>query len=75
MSEYIVNFDGDLGMTLAVACAGANLSREEIVRCKDCEFSFHSELFDKINARYCRWFRQDVYIDYGFCFWGRRKES
>lgn len=38
MSEYIVNLHGELGMALAVACAGAGFVREEIVRCRDCEF-------------------------------------
>lgn len=47
MSEYIVNLDGELGMALAVACAGAGFAREEIVRCRDCKYLDDSE--------YSRW--------------------
>lgn len=38
MSEYIVNFDGELGMALAIACTGAGFACEKIVRCKDCKY-------------------------------------
>ena len=70
MSEYIVNLEGELGMALAVACAGAGFAREEIVRCRDCYFA------DEIEGGYwCDRFtcgKEPVTPD-GYCKWGERK--
>lgn len=85
MSEYVMetfgivqdfaDLHGDMNTPLyqAIMDVMESRQREEIVRCKDCKWSFHSELFPDINTRYCRWFARDVYIDMGFCFWGERK--
>ena len=67
MSEYIVNLHGELGMALAVACAGAGFAREKIVRCGDCE------KFDDKWA-FCNSFCEAVEPD-GFCAWGVRKDD
>ena len=81
MSEYIINLDGELGMALAVACAGAGFAREEIVRCRDCKyyrFVDRSDIFhdERHNDRYCLRFvdgkRMEVEPN-GFCAWGERR--
>lgn len=77
MSEYIINLDGELGMALAVACAGAGFTREEIVRCRDCKHGYKADLSGNWyecmkpdgNGDYARW---DVEPD-GFCAWGERR--
>ena len=63
MSEYIVNLEGELGMALAVACAGAGFAREEVVRCRDCK-RFHTNT----NGLDCPKLEPD-----GFCKWGERR--
>lgn len=86
MSEYIINLDGELGMALAVACAGAGFAREEIVRCRDCKHVHHCPDWqpDKrfkpkdiwiCEAEWCMGFEGDhplVEPD-GFCKWGERR--
>jgi len=75
MSEYIVNLDGELGMALAVACAGAGFAREPIVRCKDCKYyDPNDEPSEVYPDRYwCD--RLTVYMPPdGFCSFGERRE-
>lgn len=83
MSEYIVNLNGELGMALAFACAGAGFVREELARCRDCKhyrFKDRSHIFndDRHNDSYCLRFvdgkRMEVEPD-GFCAWGERRQS
>lgn len=79
MSEYIVNFDSELGMSLAVACAGAGLAREQIVRCRDCK---HGRKEGTLCMFFAAWepiAGGDEYADIpaviepdGFCAWGER---
>lgn len=79
MSEYIVNLHGELGMALAVACAGAGFAREEIVRCRDCKHAFKADLSGNWyecmkpdgDGDYARW---DVEPG-GFCKWGERRQA
>lgn len=70
MSEYIVNLEGELGMALAVACAGAGFAREEIVRCRDCKY------YDDYTG--CCTRRDNVapmaVTPDGFCAWAERRE-
>lgn len=62
------------GRPMMDAAGDISLPREEIVRCHDCAWSFHSDQFGGFTRRYCKWFRCDVYND-GFCFWGDRKDD
>lgn len=74
MSEYIVNLDGELGMALAVACAGAGFAREEIVRCKDCVYMTNRKYKNSLEYQTCSFFDSE-YAEVepnGFCAWGRR---
>ena len=77
MSEYIVNLEGELGMTLAVACAGSGFAREEIVRCRDCEHYDPHPIDGGVcflpdgDGDFARW---EVEPD-GFCKWGERKNN
>lgn len=65
MSEYIINLEGELGMALAVACAGAGFAREEIVRCRDCmRYSL-----DDYGNTWCAYVASAVQPD-DFCAWG-----
>lgn len=77
MSEYIVNLDGELGMALAVACAGAGFAREEIVRCRDCEYYDGEPDLDSLEPKCWRdpdhkgtpnWTSPD-----GYCWLGERR--
>lgn len=78
MSEYIVNLDGELGMALAVACAGAGFAREEIVRCRDCKYygcydgsTWCSRTYEQVPGGVYDY--QTVKPE-GFCAWGEREE-
>lgn len=67
MGEYIVNLHGELETALAIACAGAGFTRDEIVRCRDCRFKAK-------DGDWC--YRTDnefVITPDGFCKWGERK--
>ena len=76
MTEYIVNLDGELGMALAVACAGAGFAREEIVRCGDCKHYKPWVLSRPENGGDCYLNKNEVDVTYdGFCKWGERKEG
>ena len=70
MNEYIVSLDGELGMALAVACAGAGFAHEEIVRCMDCKYI----LLNKDTFHRCWKLGHNVYDLHKFCAWGERKE-
>ena len=72
MSEYIVNLDGELGMALAIACAGAGFAREEIVRCRNCKHYNNDGCSYFVLAKYIL-----LHIDNldGYCAWGIRKEE
>lgn len=73
MSEYIVNLDGELGMALAVACAGAGFAREKIVRCSDCTY-YDKYPNDEISVCYRFDNEQPIVEPYGFCAWGERRK-
>ena len=77
MSEYIVNLDGELGMALAVACAGAGFVREEIVRCKDCKWRV-DRVHNDVTTYKCSFPHggPSMYFPVesdDFCCWGKRK--
>ena len=83
MSEYIVNLDGELGMALAVACAGAGFVREEIVRCRDCKYMHTVRSWLGMDVDEC-WLHADRESGAlgkertepdGFCKWGERRED
>lgn len=86
MSEYVVetfgivqdfaDLHGDMNTPLyqAIMDVIESRQREEIVRCRNCRWSFHSDQSGNFTRRYCKWFRCDVYND-GFCFWGDRKDD
>ena len=78
MSEYIVNLEGELGMALAVACAGAGFAREEIVRCRDCTKFNEQEPNGEIGT--CKHGLEDTGLvsivePDGFCAWGERRKQ
>lgn len=71
MNEYIVSFEGELGIALAVACSSAGFACEKIVRCRDCIYAIG-------DATYCTERRTDEYATIepdGFCKWGERKSE
>lgn len=81
MSEYIINLDGELGMALAVACAGAGFAREEIVRCRDCEHAAHffpwltPSKRSSVEVWMCGLAAEGFEIEpNGFCAWGERRD-
>jgi hypothetical protein len=70
MSEYIVNFDGELGMALVIACAGAGFARKEIVRCRDCRHFMRGNSCSR-QDEWNEFHWLDVEPD-GFCAWALR---
>lgn len=83
MTEYIINLDGELGMALGVACAGAGFVREEIVRCRYCRFASAGEaviggnwqIGNCHNPRFKGSIHRSNARADGFCAWGERKDA
>lgn len=89
MAEYVMEYDGwaegiPVGEYLKVRDAMHARKREEVVRCRDCEYARHYHPFcmgkrSSIEEWYCQWHSNaegasDIEPD-GFCAWGKRKEG
>ena len=89
MSEYVVDtfgivqdfadLHGDMSTPLyqAIMDVMASRQREEIVRCRDCEYIFHREYNNGFEYHTCGYFdseHAEVAPD-GFCAWGERRKD